>query len=106
MIDLDACHASRLDEVFGHLGLRCRFRRGVAFVRDGDDLIAYSPRIEDLRTARQKRTDPHGHASRPELLVSAHLPWPSHTRRVKGNSSRSFSLALRRSQIFSTDGYS
>src|SRR5207249_12280989 len=57
-------------------------------------------------TARQKRTDPHGHASRSELSVSAHLPSPSHTRSVKGNSSRSFSLALRSSQIFSTDGYS
>src|SRR5207249_7489976 len=106
MIDLDACHAALLDEVFGNPGLRCRFRRVVAFVRDGDDLIAQSQRIEDLRTARQKRTDPHGHASRSELSVSAHLPSPSHTRSVKGNSSRSFSLALRSSQIFSTDGYS
>src|SRR5262245_47000336 len=97
MIDLGARQSLVVDDAFGDSRLGSSFGRIVEFMRDRHNILPETERIQNLRAARQERADFHS---------SAHLPWPSHTRNVTENGSRSFTLAPRSSQMFSTEGYS
>ena len=81
---------------------------GVPGLLEGEDLLRGErpeaiDRGPEVRGSQRLVDADHG---RPPRSVSAHLAWPSYTRMVKGKVTASAISVARRSQMFSTVGYS